>query len=483
MTHSFVRVTAVSMLVVALVASCTPSTSPSADAAMALTDAPPAVQGMDVPVGDVADSSLNAPDRPEVRAADGADVIDAAIEASVADAPTSDTPLAMAADAAPGTPDAGFIDASMDVSDVAIVLDATPDVEGLGDAALPLDYAPTGNVVVASGVHRLRSLRIARGVTIRTTSPGVLEFIVEGEVTVDGVINLMGGTGGDGVCNRGPDGDCGGCGGGLGGRTGVPSLGLYESGPWGGIGASSYVCPGGHIPAAPGAGLAGGSPGESRAQFSGLGCSGVPSASCQRSPGGVAGGAPYDGEPGDRSDTCQTCTWNGIFITAGALSGGGGGSIGQAARDDLAVRETFAAGSGGGGGGGEFYGGGGGGGGGALRITSGVRITLGATAWLDVSGGPGTNGGGGGSGGVIFLSAPALEVSAGATLRAVGAAQSAGGFSGTIGGAGGLGRIRIAADPSRCVLAGSFSPSLVNGCAVTPGSGTPGRVYVSAWPP
>jgi hypothetical protein len=417
-------------------------------------------------------------------------VIDAAVDTSVADAPPSDTPPppldgldVLAVDAAPDAPEAAFIDASTDLSDVAIELDVTPDVDGLGDAALPLDYAPTGNVVVASGVHRLRSLRVARGVTIRTTSPGVLEFIVEGEVTVDGVINLMGGTGGDGVCSRGPDGDCGGCGGGLGGLTGVPSLGLFGSGPRGGNGASSYVCPGGHNPASRGDGLAGGGPGEARAQFSGLGCSGVPSGSCPRSPGGAAGGGPYDGEPGDRVGTCQTCVWNGIFITAGALSGGGGGSIGQAARDDLAVRETFAAGSGGGGGGGEFYGGGGGGGGGALRITSGVRITLGATAWLDVSGGPGTNGGGGGSGGVIVLAAPALETSAGATLRAAGGAPSADGFGGTIGGAGGLGRIRIAADPSRCVLAGSFSPALVNGCAGTPGSGTPGRVYVSAWPP
>jgi hypothetical protein len=50
MTQPFVGVTAASLLVVALAASCTPSTSPSADAASALTDASPEAQVMDVTV-------------------------------------------------------------------------------------------------------------------------------------------------------------------------------------------------------------------------------------------------------------------------------------------------------------------------------------------------------------------------------------------------------------------------------------------------
>ncbi len=90
---------------------------------------------------------------------------------------------------------------------------------------------------------------------------------------------------------------------------------------------------------------------------------------------------------------------------------------------------------------------------------------------------------GGGSGGVVFLYAPTVTVTAGATVSAVGGAGGARGSSnGGLGGNGGLGRIRLSATPGMCTLGGTFTPALVSGCTVTPAPGTDGRVYVSAFP-
>nr|MBK7063554.1 hypothetical protein [Deltaproteobacteria bacterium] len=149
---------------------------------------------------------------------------------------------------------------------------------------------------------------------------------------------------------------------------------------------------------------------------------------------------------------------------------------------------TFQPGSGGGGGGGD-EGTGGGGGGGALRVATTGALSLGATARLLANGGPGfrsaCGGGasGGGSGGVVFLYAPMVTVTAGAAVSAVGGAGGVRGASnGGLGGSGGLGRIRLSATPGMCTLAGTFTPPLASACTVTPGPGTDGRVYVSAFP-
>jgi hypothetical protein len=91
--------------------------------------------------------------------------------------------------------------------------------------------------------------------------------------------------------------------------------------------------------------------------------------------------------------------------------------------------------------------------------------------------------GGGGSGGLIYLDAPTVNVSAGATVSAHGGAGGAGSVfaTGGAGGAGGLGRIRVSATTTTCTLGGSFNPPLVAGCAPT-AVPTAGRTYVGVYP-
>ena len=82
------------------------------------------------------------------------------------------------------------------------------------------------------------------------------------------------------------------------------------------------------------------------------------------------------------------------------------------------------------------------------------------------------SGGGGGSGGVIYLAAPALEVT--------GELDAGPGAAGRRGGAGGLGRIRLSTVPERCVLFGRYDPPLVDGCAPT--GAQPGRTFIDLYP-
>lgn len=255
-----------------------------------------------------------------------------------------------------------------------------------------------------------------------------------------------------------------------------------------------------------GGGFAGGGPGALGGAYPGQGdCAGVNGGGgTAAGQGGVAGSAAYNGRPGTLGQT--QCPGIRPQVPAAYVGGGGGGSIGAAAAGDLSVSTTFQPGSGGGGGSADYlnrpaFGGtsGGGGGGGALRIWAQDSISV--SGRLLANGGAGgdayigTNGmagcdpqpgaaGGGGSGGVIFLRAPAISVSGGAQVSAAG---GEGGFAslyatGGGGGAGGLGRIRISAPSARCALQGRFNPPLVSGCNPTPGSGTPGRAYVAAYP-
>lgn len=66
---------------------------------------------------------------------------------------------------------------------------------------------------------------------------------------------------------------------------------------------------------------------------------------------------------------------------------------------------------------------------------------------------------------MIVLSAPAVQIRAGATVSAAG------------GNVNGLGRVRITTDLSRCTLAGSFVPPVRDGCVTTHAQGF---AYVSS---
>jgi hypothetical protein len=105
---------------------------------------------------------------------------------------------------------------------------------------------------------------------------------------------------------------------------------------------------------------------------------------------------------------------------------------------------------------------------------------------MGVTGDYSCGGGGGGSGGVIYLSAPTVTVDSGAVVSATngrgGSGSGNNNFNGGNGGDGGPGRIRISATPATCTLGGTFTPGLVFGCRLSPMAGTPGYVYVGAWP-
>lgn len=285
---------------------------------------------------------------------------------------------------------------------------------------------------------------------------------------------------------------------------------LMMAAPAAQFGGGSGVFSGYRAYGAGGGGHAGGGPGNLGALFMGqLGCTGVTGG------GGTALGsggraavmgplAVYNGRDGVLGQT--QCPGARPGIPAAWVGGGGGGSIGTAAANDLAIGSTFYPGSGGGGGSADYlnrpaFGGtsGGGGGGGALRLWTTASITI--TGRLLANGGDGgdayigTNmaagcdpqpgaAGGGGSGGVIFLRAPTVTVAASARVLAVGGAGGFGSLyaSGGGGGAGGLGRVRISANPARCLLSGMINPPVVSGCAPTPGAGTPGRAYVASYP-
>jgi len=252
-----------------------------------------------------------------------------------------------------------------------------------------------------------------------------------------------------------------------------------------------------------GGGAAGGAPGALGAPFPGESdCSGASGGGgAVNGAGGTAGGVPYDGQAGFLGETqCDGINGAGKAY----VGGGGGGSIGAAALADLAVTTTFQTGSGGGGGSADYldrpvFGGtsGGGGAGGALRLQTPATMTItgqllanGGLGGDSVIGTPGPNcdpqpgaGGGGGSGGVIYLSAPTITVSSGATISAAGGAGGAQSefATGGGGGQGGLGRVRISVIATSCALSGAFTPPLVNGCSPTPG-GVVGSAFVGAYP-
>jgi hypothetical protein len=253
-----------------------------------------------------------------------------------------------------------------------------------------------------------------------------------------------------------------------------------------------------------GGGPAGGAPGALGPAYPGEGdCSGVTGGGGAANGQGGAGTGPYAGSAGALGQT--QCAGLQANVPAAYVGGGGGGGIGGAAAADLAVTTTFQTGSAGGGGSADYlnrpvFGGtsGGGGGGGALKLTSGTTMTI--NGQLLANGGPGGDAvigigsdancdpqpgaaGGGGSGGVIYLAAPSLAVTGGATVSAAGGPGGAGSefATGGAGGAGGLGRVRLSVGTPSCAsLAGSFTPALPAGCAA--GAATSGRTFIATYP-
>lgn len=306
------------------------------------------------------------------------------------------------------------------------------------------DFHPTQNTVLPAGVHQFRAVTIPAGVTVRTTAGGVLDLRAQGDVVIDGRVDLSGGPGQDSAVDA------------AGGSTaGAPRRagGGAGDGPAGGGGLASRT----------GLGVAPGLPGPS---YYGSGY-------CSYSTGFQSPNASryfelpaYDGDSALEYGSCvsagaglHTCS------VAPVRGGAGGGSIGLDAIVDLPAASTFRPGSGGGASG-FSRGAGGGAGGGALRIASATRIEVrGSGAILARGGAGGAPDGGPGSGGVIVLSAPAVQIRAGATVSAAG------------GNVNGLGRVRITTDLSRCTLAGSFVPPVRDGCVTTHAQGF---AYVSS---
>ena len=398
-------------------------------------------------------------------------------------------------------------------------------------------------------MHSYTSINIPQGVTVYVAgagaSSGTLDLSATGTIVVDGTIDVSGGPGTQNTITSQSTqaGEAG-----AGGYTGEPyqsaagsaacsfvagNPGALGDGVIGSAGsciiASTTTCvqesdPNALLFTAPlatygggggvftgyraygagGGGPAGGAPGGLGAAYQGEGdCSGVSGGGGAVNGKGGAGTGKYAGAAGTQGQT--QCAGLMAGVPPAFVGGGGGGGIGSAAIADLPVTSTFQTGSAGGGGSADYlnrpvFGGtsGGGGGGGALKLSSGVSITiagqvlanggLGGDAVIGIGSDancdpqPGAAGGGG-SGGVIYLSAPVVSVPAGATVSAAGGAGGAGSefATGGAGGTGGLGRIRLSVtSPSCSTLAGSFSPGLPSGCAASaPKSGV---AYVGTYP-
>ena len=364
-------------------------------------------------------------------------------------------------------------------------------------------FEPTENIELAEGIHRFTTIFIPADVTVTVGGSGVVELYATGDVVIEGTIDVSGTDGGLGGFSSTSTFLAG-----SGGRSGNPT---------GFSGTVASMCP---VPASGGQGMPGrdgsfdgtgcgnggangGGAGGARGSLNGGGGGGGfaggggggsqndvsdgDGGSVGGSGNGGAGGVMQGGGEGGESGLPIYGGQDGGECTADSAGAGGGGSIGFAAADDLAVGTTFQSGSGGGGGGtyGVFTGGGGGGGGGgAIRITSPTALEVTSTGRILAEGGRGGDAnrndraapGGGGSGGLVYLVAPRMTVEG-----EISAAAGSGGRttnstvrSCLLGGDGGLGRVRISTLPSLCALPGGFDPPLVDGCTLTVVP-TPGR--------
>ncbi len=305
-------------------------------------------------------------------------------------------------------------------------------------------FAPQRDVTLTSGRHDFTTLHVPEGVTVRVAAGGVLDLRVSGSARIDGTLDLRGGPG---------DPDCRGDGGGTAGVRGGPGDGAgcrdrYGMGPAGGASLRQQEVP--------------------RLSVT---CWSVP---CEER---VPSGPWPIAYEGDDPAYCMGCPTDHCAGPSHQDTGADGGSIGAAAILDLAVQTTFQPGSGGGEH--DVFGSNahstGGGAGGALRVASLTSIELGPRALILADGAPGGRAvgggrGGSGSGGVIVLSAPSVRVPPTAEV-------SANGREGR-----GVGRIRVAVDPARCSLEGTFRPPLATGCVAGDPARAQGQTLVTRWP-
>ena len=308
-------------------------------------------------------------------------------------------------------------------------------------------------------------------------------LIVDGDVTIDGTLNVNGSTGssnsGD-VGGSGGEGGPGGAGGGAGGgETGAQSDGGdgFTGGGGGACDTNAAGCSEGNGGGGSGGG---GQPPTTSAGDGGAGMilslSGGTGGGGDATDGGGGGGGtgfPFGSSGTGGSDPSTEGSGNnggggGSFDTGGGGAGygtagtnGATGTLGAAHGNDQLV--PIAGGSAGGGGGGVAAGagGGGGGGGGAVIIYATGTITVSSTGTINANGGDGgggNNGGGGaGSGGAIILQASDVSVDALGTLSAIG---GTGGSATNNGGNGGDGRLRVDGLPENISsIQGSLSGS------------------------
>jgi hypothetical protein len=420
-----------------------------------------------------------------------------------------------------------------------------PCVSGTCSGATEGAFDPTVNpTYLTPGVHNFTTITVPAGVVVYVAGAGpqsgTLDLRATGDITIDGTIDVSGGPGsqntissqttnsgragsggytgelktapasaacgfvaGNGGPNgNGPAGTAGSC---PSGPTACGTMPFLFAAPPASFGGGAGVFTGYRAYGSGGGGPAGGAPGALGAPFAGeLDCGGASGGGgATNGAGGRAGGAPYDGADGTSGQT--ECPAQRAGAPPAYVGGGGGGSIGLSATNDLAVARTFVTGSGGGGGSADYlerpvYGGtsGGGGGGGALRLSTAAAIAVrgqllangGAGADAFIGNGVAANcdpqpgaGGGGGSGGVIYLQAPAITVAGSATLSVAGGAGGAPSVfaTGGAGGRGGTGRLRLSVNPASCALTGTFNPPLAAGCAPT-APGMRGNVYVGTYP-
>ncbi len=255
-------------------------------------------------------------------------------------------------------------------------------------------------------VVNVASLRVSGSSTLTVTGAHALVFVVHGDATIDGVIDVSARLDATGTMFiAGPGGnDAARCVTGT-GRPGEATP-VGSAGGGGGAGGGGFAA---------NAGDGGNGHGSGHGAGGGKGASGGgPSIEPLR--GGCAGGK--GGDDGDPS------------IDAGGHAGDGGGALEISARGDVVVAGAIAAGGSGGGAGALARSGGGGGGSGGAILLDGETVRILATASLCA------NGAGGGEGGQLAVASQPGGMATCSQLRSTGGANQADGGDGGAGGAG-----------------------------------------------
>ncbi|MEM7230828.1 MAG: VCBS repeat-containing protein [Planctomycetota bacterium] len=327
--------------------------------------------------------------------------------------------------AVPSTPGIGSGDGgALDLSFTHVIDTSAGTIDGVRSSAFVGHAFHVSSLAVSAGSE----------VTVRGDHP--LVFLVTGDVTIEGLLDVSGVDGGSLGDTRGrPVGATGGRGGPGGGNGGAG----------GGLQPGTGTLDGGH-----GAGAGAGGAGRTGIAVVASGGGGGHSAAGTAGSTGAAGGSSYSASRLSR------------------LHGGSGGGGGSARDDNLSDGLNADAGVTG-----DDGGGGGGGGGGALRITCGGTLRI--VGQILANGGGGGTGnadfggnGGGGSGGSILLQARGgVTVETGSTISANGG-TGATSASADAGGDGAAGYVRIEDSDGTVNIQGSVSPAATIGTISIP---------------